>query len=238
MNKNFSFLRFSSLQQRITSSCLLCNSGVRGLRPLCMSCEQALPWNTQACLRCAMPLQSAGHVCGDCLQKPPLFQRAVCPFRYEHPVAGLLNRYKHDGKLLCGYWLAECAAEFIAEYYQQYGTQMPACIMPVPLHWRRVRQRGFDQGLEIARAISKKLALPVVNNLRRLRNTGSQQGLNREQRQHNLEGAFALAGALRWPSVALVDDVLTTGSTATEIVRCLHAAGITEVHVWALARTP
>ncbi|HQQ63540.1 MAG TPA: ComF family protein [Pseudomonadales bacterium] len=222
----------------IPSSCMLCNASVRGRKPLCLRCETALPWHDNACLHCAMPLESSGHVCGECLQQPPVFQHACCAFRYEEPVAGLLNRYKHDRKLHCGYWMAHSASRAIADHYQRHNILLPDCIMPVPLHWRRVQKRGFDQGLEIANVMARVLQLPLQATLQRTRNTGSQQGLSREQRQHNLDGAFALRKPVTYRAVALVDDVLTTGSTVSEIARLLHRSGVAQVHVWAIARTP
>jgi len=216
---------------------LLCNGSVRGLKPLCYGCECDLPWNRHACLRCAMPLATR-QVCGTCLQTPPLFGQAFCAFRYEEPVAGLLNRYKHGGKLACGHWLAHSLAGALAQRYQDEQMPLPDCVLPVPLHWRRLRSRGFDQGLEIGRVLARRLALPLSTSLRRQRATGSQQALNREQRQRNLAGAFVLQGQLPGRRVALVDDVLTTGSTASEIATLLHSTGVHEVHVWAVARTP
>lgn len=231
-----SFVQF--LDSLIPSSCLLCRTAVRGIKPLCHRCEQGLPWNNAACSRCAMPMPVAVAVCGECLQSPPLFDRAVCTFRYEDPVAGLLNRYKHNGKLACGYWLAHSLAQRIREHHQAGEIALPDCVLPVPLHWRRLQQRGFDQGREIARVLARRLRLPLSTVLQRQRNTTSQQGLSRAQRYHNLQGAFTLRQPLPYTSVALVDDVLTTGSTATEITRVLHSAGVKQVQVWAIARTP
>ena len=223
----------------IPSSCLLCRTAVRGMKPLCHHCEKNLPWNQVSCRHCAMPMPAAAPVCGECLQSPPLFDRAVCAFRYEEPIAGLLNRYKHNSQLACGYWLAHSLAQRIRKQYQEENIALPDCIMPVPLHWRRLQQRGFDQGREIARALARQLTLPLSSALQRQRNTASQQGLNRTQRHSNLHAAFTLRHPLlRCNSVALVDDVLTTGSTATEITRVLRAAGVANVHVWAIARTP
>jgi ComF family protein len=185
-----------------------------------------------------MPLESFGRVCGECVQQPPVFQRACCAFRYEEPVAGLLNRYKHDRKLYGGYWLAHSAAGAISDHYRMHHISLPDCIMPVPLHWRRVQKRGFDQGLEIAKVMARVLQLPLQATLQRTRNTESQQGLSREQRQHNLDGAFVLRKPLAYRAVALVDDVLTTGSTVSEIARLLQQSGVESVHVWAIARTP
>jgi ComF family protein len=225
------------LSSYIPSSCILCNGLVGGLKPLCTGCENDLPWNNSACVRCAMPMHDTGQVCGQCLQEPPVFQRALSAFRYENPVANLLNRYKHSGKLLCGYWLAHHLADVGAAHYRAAQIPLPDCVMPVPLHWRRLRRRGFDQGLEIGKVLARQLRLPLVTSLRRQHHTDSQQDLGREQRQCNLAGAFRLAYPLRYGSVALVDDVLTTGSTVTSITNLLRQQGVTDVHVWTIART-
>lgn len=233
---------FQLVDALIPSLCLLCRRAVRGRKPLCRACEQCLPWNRVACVRCAMPLpvavSMAASICADCLQAPPLFDRALCAFRYEEPIAGLLNRYKHNDQLACGYWLAHGLAQRIREHYQTENIALPDCVLPVPLHWRRMQRRGFDQGYEIARVLARQLCLPLSMALQRQRNTQSQQGLNRAQRHSNLHAAFVLRQPLPYCRVALVDDVLTTGSTATEITRVLYAAGAAEVHLWALARTP
>ena len=232
-------LLLSTLNSLVPSSCLLCNGYVRGLKPLCNGCENDLPWNNHACLRCAIPIHDAGYICGQCLQAPPIFQHAFCAFRYEEPVAGLLNRFKHNGKLACGHWLAHGLADAIARHYQEKKILLPDCVMPVPLHWKRLRSRGFDQGLEISKVLARKLVLPLSNTLYRQRATNSQQGLDRAQRQSNLAAAFALRKPLsHCRSVALVDDVLTTGSTASEITALLHSEGVQDVHIWAIARTP
>lgn len=229
---------FSLLNSFVPSSCLLCNGYVRGLKPLCSGCEDDLPWNTSACIRCAIPMHDAGHICGQCLQVPPVFQHALCAFRYEQPIAGLLNRFKHSGKLACGHWLAHHLADSVARHYQTEKISLPDCVLPVPLHWRRLRNRGFDQGLEIGKVLARRLSIPLSTALRRQRYTDSQQALSREQRQRNLAGAFVLQKPLAAQRIALVDDVLTTGSTANEVCTLLHTAGAEEVHVWAIARTP
>lgn len=222
----------------LPSSCLLCRAAIGGRKPLCANCENNFPWNVTACARCAIPLPITAPLCAECLQTPPVFDHACCAFRYEEPIAGLLNSYKHNSRLAHGYWLARHFAQHLHRHYQAAGMALPDAVMPVPLHWRRLRQRGFDQGREVARVLARQLHLPLSTAVRRQRHTGSQQGLSRAQRHNNLRGAFVVRGALPYRSVALVDDVLTTGSTATEITRVLRAAGVEQVHVWALARTP
>lgn len=224
------------LDTLVPSRCLLCDGSVRGLKPLCPGCEHDLPWNHRACRRCALPLPPPVDTltCNQCRQQPPLFDAAFCAFRYTAPVDGLLNRYKHGRQLGCGHWLAQALADAL----QTAGQPLPDCILPVPLHWRRLQVRGFDQALETGKVLSRRLGVPLLHGLHRQRHTASQQGQSREQRQRNLAGAFRLSQPLHGRTVAVLDDVLTTGSTANEITQVLLAAGVQEVHVWALARTP
>ena len=220
----------------IPSRCLLCDAAVRGLKPLCAGCATELPWLEQACPQCAEPGDPAS-TCRHCFSAPPPFDSATCAFHYAFPVSGWLNRYKHHGQLPCGHWLAHLLADRLEALHAQQRVAWPDALVPVPLHAGRLRQRGFDQGLEIARVLSGRLALPLRAIARRQRATSSQQHLNRADRQRNLAGAFALHGAAAVRSVALVDDVLTTGSTAAELARLLRAQGVQAVHVWAIART-
>ncbi len=235
-----------AIAAHLPARCLLCHSPLWG-ESLCAACNADLPWNNCACLRCALPL--ANHetaVCGQCLQKPPPFQRAVCALRYAFPCADILNRYKHNGGLEGGHLLAHRLADALQKSYglnappsiDGQPLHWPECIVPVPLHWYRRCVRGFDQGREIAQVLGNRLNLPVCHALVRRRNTPSQQGLSRLARQRNLRDAFALRMPLPFKRVALVDDVLTTGSTAAEISRVLRESGVQTVHVWAIARTP
>jgi ComF family protein len=232
---------FIFLKSLTASRCLLCQGAVRGIKPLCAGCEEHLPWNTQTCWRCAMPMHTsiAEHtMCADCLRHAPLYTHAVCAFRYEAPVSTLLNRYKHSKQLSCGHWLAYGLAHHIQTVYAARGWLLPDGVMPLSLHWRRLQRRSFDQSHEIARVLARQLHLPLVPLLQRRRETISQQGLSRAQRQTNVAGAFTLRRAVPFRRVALVDDVLTTGSTAAEVAQLLYAAGVEQVYVWAVARTP
>lgn len=225
----------------VPSRCLLCEGSVRGLKPLCPGCEAGLPWNDPACRYCALPLPPATAHCAHCLVQPPLFAGSLCAFRYEPPVDGLLNRYKHRGQLGSGHWLAQALADAVARQHRVTGEPLPDGIVPVPLHWRRLQRRGFDQALETGKVLARRLGLPLLAGLRRVHYTASQQGQGRAERQRNLEGAFTWrdqGNRLAGRHIALVDDVLTTGATAGEITRVLQAAGAGRVTVWAIARTP
>ena len=216
--------------------CRLC--GIRG-PGLCDGCRQDLPRNQHCCPRCALPLPGdvgPGVLCGDCLAREPPFERSLVPFLYGYPLDHLIQAFKFDGCSGHGRVLAALLADAI----ERAGwPDLPEVLIPVPLHPRRLRQRGFNQALELARPLGRRLGIPVdAACCRRLRQTPAQAGLDRKHRQRNLAGAFAVAGSLGYRHLALVDDVVTTGATTAELARTLRRAGATRIEVWALARTP
>ncbi|WP_440279992.1 ComF family protein [Frateuria sp.] len=214
--------------------CLLCgDAGGDGL-DLCHACAAELPRNTSCCARCALPLPSAVAMCGRCQRKPPPWDAAWAPFRYGWPLDRLEARYKFGRDLAAGRTLArlwQCAAPPVAR---------PALILPVPLHRSRLRQRGYNQSLELARPLGRALGVPVRHDgLLRARFTEAQTELDAAARRRNVRGAFALCEGLALPAhVALLDDVMTTGATLAECARVLKRAGVARVDVWALARAP
>jgi len=134
-------------------------------------------------------------------------------------------------------------ADFVEHQYQELDLPLPDLLLPTPMHWRRRLLRGFNQTLLLARDLSGRLSIPLGDSLcRRVKATPPQQGLSRSKRQKNLKDAFVLSkqgkSALRNKRVALLDDVVTTGTTARELSRLLIRGGAAEVHLWALARTP
>ena len=213
--------------------CLVCaEAGVDGL-DLCRWCRAELPWNDPACPRCALPL-AAGADCPRCLAEPPPFARAHAAFRYEFPVDRLLPRFKFHADLAAGALLAT-----LLQWSLDPG-EWPQALLPVPLHRSRLRRRGYDQALELGKALARETRLPLVaSRLRRVRRTQAQTELGASARRRNVAGAFALAPGPPLPAhVALVDDVLTTAATAEALARALKAAGARRVSAWALARTP
>ncbi len=217
--------------------CLLCGQRADG-RDLCLGCAGDLQLNRPCCARCALPLACGdGHaLCGECLRRPPPFERAWVPFRYAHPLDLLETRFKFGADLAAGRVLAE----LLIERAGADPPPRPELVLPVPLHPGRLRSRGYNQALELARPLARALRLPLHRELlRRLRATPAQTGLDAQARRRNLRGAFAVAGTLELPRhVALVDDVMTTGSTLAECAQTLRRAGVARVDVWALARAP
>lgn len=173
-------------------------------------------------------------MCGACLGQHPAWDEAVAALLYEYPVDRMVQAFKFRRNLACGRVLAE---ELVLTV-RQSGTVLPEAIIPVPLHFTRRFQRGFNQSEFLARQLGKRLRIPViVDALRRCRRTSAQSGLDRKARRQNIRGAFS-CGEIRHGKVALVDDVLTTGTTLTECARVVKQAGASEVTVWVTARVP
>ncbi|MCW8890047.1 MAG: ComF family protein [Sedimenticola sp.] len=123
--------------------------------------------------------------------------------------------------------------------HQRHSIECPELLIPVPLHPNRIKHRGFNQALELASVIGRELAIPVDHkHCRRLCDNTPQAGLNKLQRRSNIRGAFEIKNGLNVSHIALVDDVVTTGSTVNELARQLKKTGIQRIDVWAIARTP
>lgn len=209
--------------------CLLCGEPGTASLDLCAACHQALPRNQPACVRCALPLAAAG-TCGACLHRPPLLATVRAAFVYTAPLDRLLPRYKFRGDLAAGRLLARLMLAEVA------GCDPPQALVPVPLHRARLRQRGYNQSLELARPVARALRLPLCHALVRARPTLPQAGLPAAQRRANVRGAFAPVADLSGARVALVDDVMTSGATADAAAASLRAAGAASVEVWVVAR--
>jgi ComF family protein len=226
------FLRLGS-QALLAPRCLVCGEAGTGGLDLCRWCRAELPWNDSACPRCALPL-AAGMDCPRCLAEAPPFTRAHAAFRYEFPVDRLLPRFKFHADLAAGALLAT-----LLQWSLDPG-QWPQALLPVPLHRSRLRTRGYDQALELAKALSRHTRLPLIGSrLRRVRRTRAQTELGASARRRNVAGAFALAPGPPLPAhVALVDAVLSTGATAGECAHLLLVAGVERVDLWAVASAP
>lgn len=214
--------------------CLVCGESAAPGADLCRACADALPWNAAACERCALPLAAPAPACGACLQAPPPLDAVHAAFRYAAPLDRLLPRFKFHRDLAAGRLLSEAmAARFQA-------LQRPDALLPVPLHRERLRRRGYDQALELARPLAHALQLPLRTDLlRRQRATRAQSELDAAARRRNLRGAFAVEDGLPVPAhVALVDDVMTTGATLHAAARALRKAGVARVEAWVCARVP
>lgn len=213
--------------------CPLCRSPLEATQALCVSCEHSLPWHLQACPGCG----EAGHAqrCPRCLQKPPPWQTLHVPFAYAGPIRQALIELKFQHRFDRGRWLAV----LLAQSLQHRDSALPAIIVPMPIHPTRLHERGFNQAFELARLLSQEIHTPCRDDLLiRQRNTPHQTGLNLKQRQRNLRQAFIASPATQGLNVALLDDIITSGTTARAATQTLLNAGAESVEVWAIARTP
>ena len=215
--------------------CVLCAARGAAGRNLCAACAAELPQIEHACKRCGRSLSpTAGLVCGRCLRRPPPYVDVFAPFRYAEPVDRLIAEFKFRGKLTH----AALFGDLLIEAAGASGRSPPELLLPVPLHRSRLRERGYNQALELARPLARHWGVRVdAFALSRVRATAAQMQLPAKQRLKNVRGAFALRDGMRLPaSVAIVDDVMTTGATVSEITKLLRRAGVKRVEVWAVAR--
>jgi len=218
---------------------LLCNEPAEQRYPLCVACEQELPWNEEHCLRCALPLAMAGLTCAQCSRRPPAFDQVIAPWHFGFPLDTLISRFKHNSQWPLGRLMAEILSLNLSHRFQE-GLPKPDLLLPVPLARRRLRKRGFNQAGMLGRWLSKALVIECNERLLlRTRETPAQQHLDARARRRNLHQAFALAGeaSLEGKHVAVVDDVLTTGATAQATAQLLRQAGARRIDVYCLART-
>ncbi len=218
-------------------TCLLCEAPGMEEQDLCPGCYRDLTHNTTACRSCAAPLPVEPVnplVCGQCQQNQPSFDTAYAAFRYASPVDTLIQDLKFRGRLPA----ARLLADLLRNYLQRHCETLPEAIIPVPLHSSRLRERGFNQSLELARPIARSLNLPLLaGHVKRTRRTPPQAQLDFTARLTNVHNAFAVTRSIPARHVAILDDVVTTGSTVSELTRVLREAGIKRVDVWACART-
>ncbi|MES0328473.1 MAG: ComF family protein [Gammaproteobacteria bacterium] len=220
--------------------CLLCGgAGCQGM-DLCEHCHQTLPFNHTACVVCALPLPpntSEGSVCGRCQKKPPHYDEAFSVFSYEQPVIWFIQQLKFNDRLTHARLLGDLLAA--SDCIEQISADEAVCILPVPLFKKRLRERGFNQSIELARALSKKTRWPIdLNAVQRVRETVSQTGLDAKARRRNIRGAFEVVEVLSHKHVVIIDDVVTTGSTVNELSRVLKKLGVERISVLSLARAP
>lgn len=217
-------------------TCVICaDPGRSHDLDLCAGCLGALPDLHVACEQCAEPLVAieGGARCGACLQRAPDFDASYCAYRYSFPVDHLIRSLKYHGHLAH----ARVLGTLLARHLQSaHRGPWPDVIIPTPLATPRFRERGFNQSIEIGREVAAALGIPLRADLvTRARSTVVQTGLDKQARRKNLRRAFIVRGAVP-ATVAILDDVITTGSTANEMAVALRRAGAQRVEVWAVAR--
>lgn len=215
--------------------CLLCGRPGHANIDLCAACFADLLRNRHCCYRCGEHFEtaiSAPQLCGRCLKNTPAFDEAHAPYLYDDIMRFLIGQLKFHHQYKHARLLAMLLADYLAE-----SVELPECLIPMPLHPNRYRQRGFNQAIEISRHLAKRFQLPMdLNSCLRRRDTPHQANLPAKQRRKNIKNAFTLSKPLEYRHIAIVDDVMTTGATANALAITLKRQGIERVDVWACAR--
>ncbi|MGG6463043.1 ComF family protein [Solilutibacter silvestris] len=214
--------------------CLACDGDGQSGLDLCRLCEAELPWLPPACPRCALP-SMFGLPCERCSGRASPIQRTRAAFLYNAPIDRLLPRLKFHEDLCAG----RLASSLMLRVLQH--ADRPDAVIAIPLHRKRLRKRGYNQALELAKPIAQAFDLPLRGDLlHRRQHTTAQSSLDKDARAVNMQDVFVgLRGKREVPRhVALVDDVMTTGATLEAAAIALKAIGVQRVDAWVCARVP
>lgn len=219
-----------------SANCLLCHAPLPAGKDVCAACERSLPRLQWPCPRCAAAgavVETSNAACGACQKQTPAYAYARAVFRYAPPVDRLVQHLKYHQRLE----LSRVLGNFLTEHVRGLDDPLPDVLVPVPLHASRLRDRGYNQSLEIARLAARELRIPLDwRGARRIRPTAPQTELPRDQRRNNVRGAFQASSAFDGQRVAIVDDVMTSGHTVNALAESLLRSGAREVRVWVVAR--
>ncbi len=241
-----------------SSQCVLCTASTTSGKDLCQACFDALPWHTAPrCLQCG--LLSNHPICGHCLKEPPDFDATHAALRYEFPLDALMQKYKYGSGLQLAHLFSGFIANTLPKTVCTGLVEMPShtstssvqteeidltvknqidVIIPMPLHPQRLKERGFNQSLEIAKLLAKQFNVPLdYTSCTRNKYTPPQASLPLKERVKNINGAFACSAELTGKRIAIVDDVMTTGASLNELAKTLKKASAAHVECWVVART-
>lgn len=218
----------------LASACVLCDQATQAGH-LCGHCLRILPWNDTFCECCGQAMltpQPCGVVCEVCQAERPPYEKARAPLIYDFPVDDVIKAIKFRRQL----WYVPAFAELLLPLLQNEFTNVDA-LLPVPLHRWRQMTRGFNQAIELCRPLHKATGLPMLTQAGRVRATVAQTGLKAIDRKRNLKQAFAVSGKLQCRHPLIVDDVITTGETCSQLAMALRKAGAKSVSVLTVARS-
>lgn len=219
-------------RRALPQRCELCAAS-SGNDLICEACARDLPRLGPGCPVCALPA-AGGEVCGRCLAHPPAFDATIAAFAYAFPIDRLIHAFKYQGRLALAEW---SAGAVLAERLRVKRAD-PDRLVALPLSVERQRERGYNQAAEIARVVAARCSVPLLSaGVRRVRAAPPQAVLPWAARERNVRGAFACDVDLTGLRVAIIDDVMTTGASLSELAGTLRAAGAAGVENWIVART-
>lgn len=213
--------------------CWSCGLPHEGSRQLCATCADGIQFIHHPCTLCGLSHPDTFGVCKKCQLNPPLWDDMRAPLLYQTPIRQLIQALKFSAKIN---HLSDLA-ELVLPVFNAL-PQKPDLIVPVPLHKSRFIERGFNQSLELAKIFSQTLNIDLNQRLlQRALNTPPQSGLTAHKRRQNIKNAFAATSKIAdHHHIAILDDVITTGSTVSEITRVCRRQGVGKISIWALAR--
>ncbi len=228
-------LKLLSIAQslRLPTVCILCKQFHTHPHAVCNECIALLPALGPSCSVCAHPLvETTYFVCGNCIKKPPHFDKTITAYQFVDPLRSLLHRFKYEKALYLGSFFAQ----LILNAYLNSNEGMPQCLIPVPMHRKKIHTRGFNQSIILTRFLARKLNIPYdLSACQKITHTASQAYLNKAHRTNNLNKVFRV-NPLPYTHIALIDDLLTTGATANELAKQCKKAGAEQIDIWCCAR--
>jgi len=233
----------SLLGRLLPRACVFCGLD-GGQRACCAGCRDDLPWVLHPCRRCGAHLapDQPRDYCGSCRLQTAGVSRVLSALHYEYPVDRMIAGAKFRQRLDLAAALGGLLSVYLRDYPggpgRQLADELPDVIVPVPLHRRRLAVRGFNQAEEIAAPVAECFGLPLrIDACTRIRHTNEQTSLTGRARRRNLRAAFVGGRHLDGLRIAIVDDVLTTGTTACAVAAALRMAGASDTQIWTVART-
>lgn len=223
-----------ALHTLFSTRCLLCQLSCQQEKYFCDTCASLLPTYQSGCTHCGITLNNhrENDLCGKCLASPPPFDHVTALFEYAEPVSSFIHQLKFQSNLMIARWLAITWIDFLKNQ-----PVLPDCIVPVPLHHTRLSERGFNQSLEIAKPIGHYFHIAIdAKSCIRIKNTRAQSSLSAAKRKNNVKNAFGLSRTISAKHVVILDDVMTTGNTVSEIAHLLRKVGVEKIEVWCCAR--
>lgn len=219
----------------LPGKCILCSAATNRYLDLCLNCETDLPRSPNPCWQCGLTTAEGQEICGSCLIHPPPFSHCFAALEYSPPVDRLIHQFKNQQKIMFG----KVLATVLSEQYLRHHMVFPDAWIPVPLHKDRLKHRGFNQALEIAEVLADTTQVPVnPRACRRITDTGDQKSLSAKQRKQNMKNVFTVDFPLNGETIGIIDDVVTTTATVSELTRLLLKHGASDVQIICLARTP
>lgn len=225
---------FQGLAAAVPSQCAVCRAWPA--QPVCEACVAQFAQPRARCCRCALQVPQGVNECGRCLAAPAALDACHAALSYEYPWSTLVAQYKFGGQAS---WAASFATLMRSAPWIEPALDRVDIVLPMPLSRERLAQRGFNQALELARALAPRKC--DANLLLRVRHTQAQSDLDLQERLRNVQGAFAVEplrhATLQGKTVALIDDVMTSGASLFSAAQVLRQAGAAHITGLVLART-